>query len=224
MSEITVQFRNKLNGYDKAEVDQFVRDAEAKLQEKALALATLQQQVVELEARLNKITGSDESVEEKLELYDKLMKKMDGDYNNLLAPAVAKAKAIEEKAQKEYEIRMDQARCTAEGIYAEAADRIAEVVDANMDRLYGLLDQFIYSKTLVGRVQAFIKDCKLLTSKVGTVASSAKTLPTRIKLGVKSTCSAAKAKVRAVVDSYKEAIAEADAEAETAVEAEAEEK
>ena len=76
MSEITVQFRNKLNGYDKAEVDQFVRDAEAKLQEKALALATLQQQVVELEARLNKITGSDESVEEKLELYDKLMKKM----------------------------------------------------------------------------------------------------------------------------------------------------
>ena len=116
MAEITVQFRNKLNGYDKAEVDQFVKDAEAKLQEKALALANLQQQVVELEARLSKITGNDDSVEEKIELYDKLMKKMDGDYTNLLAPAIAKAKAIEEKAQKEYEIRMDQARCTAEGI------------------------------------------------------------------------------------------------------------
>ena len=35
MAEITVQFRNKLNGYDKAEVNQFVKDAEAKLQEKA---------------------------------------------------------------------------------------------------------------------------------------------------------------------------------------------
>lgn len=212
MSEITVQFRNKLNGYDKAEVNQFVRDAEAKLQEKALALATLQQQVVELEARLSKITGNDESVEEKLELYDKLMKKMDGDYNNLLAPAVAKAKAIEEKAQKEYEIRMDQARCTAEGIYAEAADRIAGVVDANMDRLYGLLEQFIYSKTLVGRLQSFVKDCKLLTAKIGTVASGAKKLPGKIKLGVQNTYSAAKAKVRETVDSYKDAAAEAEAE------------
>lgn len=212
MSEITVQFRNKLNGYDKAEVNQFVRDAEAKLQEKALALATLQQQVVELEARLNKITGNDESVEEKLELYDKLMKKMDGDYNNLLAPAVAKAKAIEEKAQKEYEIRMDQARCTAEGIYAEAADRIAGVVDANMDRLYGLLEQFIYSKTLVGRLQSFVKDCKLLTAKIGTAASSAKKLPGKIKQGVQNTYSAAKAKVRATVDSYKDAAAEVEAE------------
>lgn len=212
MSEITVQFRNKLNGYDKAEVNQFVRDAEAKLQEKALALATLQQQVVELEARLNKITGNDESVEEKLELYDKLMKKMDGDYNNLLAPAVAKAKAIEEKAQKEYEIRMDQARCTAEGIYAEAADRIAGVVDANMDRLYGLLEQFIYSKTLVGRLQSFVKDCKLLTAKIGTAASSAKKLPGKIKQGVQNTYSAAKAKVRETVDSYKDAAAEAEAE------------
>ena len=33
MAEISVQFRNKLNGYDKAEVNQFVKVAEAKLQE-----------------------------------------------------------------------------------------------------------------------------------------------------------------------------------------------
>jgi hypothetical protein len=113
---------------------------------------------------------------------------------------------------------MDQARCTAEGIYAEAADRIADVVDANMDRLYGLLDQFIYSKTLVGRVQTFIKDCKLLKGKVSIVAGNAKTLPARIKVGVQNTYSAAKAKVRAVVDSYKDAVAEADAEAEVEAE------
>ncbi|MBQ1230424.1 MAG: hypothetical protein II369_06365 [Clostridia bacterium] len=225
MAEITVQFKNKINGYDKAEVNQFVQDAEAKLQERALALATLQQRVVELEARLTKITGDDESVEEKLELYDKLMKKMDGDYNNLLAPAVAKAKAIEEKAQREYEIRMDQARCTAEGIYAETADRIAGVVDANMDRLYALLDQFIYSKTLAGRFDAFIKDCKTISAKISAAASTAKQLPKKaydkIKVGVQNTYAIAKEKVAATVESYKEAVAAAEAEAEV-VEAEAE--
>jgi DivIVA domain-containing protein len=42
MAEISVQFSNKLNGYNKAEVNQFVKDAEAKLQEKAVALANLQ--------------------------------------------------------------------------------------------------------------------------------------------------------------------------------------
>ena len=208
MAEITVQFRNKLNGYDKNEVNQFVKDAEAKLQEKALALANLQQQVVELEARLTKITGNDESVEEKIELYDKLMKKMDGDYTNLLAPAVAKAKAIEEKAQKEYEIRMDQARATADGIYVEAADRIAGVVDANMDRLYNLLDEFIYSKTLAGRISNFIKDCKAISQKVCETAGNLKTVPakayTKVKTGVQTTYATAKAKVQEKVASYKE--------------------
>ena len=76
MAEFSVQFSNKLNGYDKAEVNQFVKDAEAKLQERAVALSNLQQQVADLEARLQKITGEDSSVEEKIELYDKLMKKM----------------------------------------------------------------------------------------------------------------------------------------------------
>jgi cell division septum initiation protein DivIVA len=210
MAEITVQFRSKLNGYDKKEVNQFVKDAEAKLQEKALALANLQQQVVELEARLTKIIGNDESVEEKIELYDKLMKKMDGDYTNLLAPAIAKAKAIEEKAQKEYEIRMDQARATADGIYVEAADRIAGVVDANMDRLYNLLDEFIYSKTLAGRISKFVKDCKAISQKVCETANNLKTVPsqayTKVKTGVQSTYATAKAKVQAKIASYKDSL------------------
>jgi len=216
MAEITVQFRNKLNGYDKAEVNQFVKDAEAKLQEKALALANLQQQVVELEARLSKITGNDDSVEEKIELYDKLMKKMDGDYTNLLAPAIAKAKAIEEKAQKEYEIRMDQARCTAEGIYAETADRIAGVVDANMDRLYNLLDEFIYSKTLAGRISNFIKDCKAISEKVCNTANNLKKVPAnaynKVKTSVQTTYANAKAKVQEKVASYKETLASVKAD------------
>ena len=199
MAEIIVQFKNKLNGYDKAEVNQFVRDAEAKLQEKAAALANLQQQVVELEARLNRITGEDGSVEEKVELYEKLMKKMDGDYTNLLAPAIAKAKAIEAKAEKEYAIRMDQARYSAEGIYKEAADRIAGVVDDNMDRMYDLLDQFIYSKTLPGRIDAFIKNCKYLASKVGSGVNTIKTVPGKVKTKYVDV----KGKVQEKVNTYK---------------------
>ena len=199
MAEISVQFSNKLNGYDKAEVNQFVKDAEAKLQEKAVALANLQQQVVELEARLNKLTGEDSSVEEKVELYDKLMKKMDGDYTNLLKPAIAKAKAIEEKAQREYEVRMDQARATADGIYVEAAERIANVVDDNMDRLYDLLDQFIYSKTLPGRVEAFINDCKVISAKIAAGMTALTKVPGKAYGKVKATCNTVKEKVASKV-------------------------
>ena len=160
MAEISVQFSNKLNGYDKSEVNEYVRQAEARLQEKSIALANTQQQVEELVARLNKITSADATVEEKVELYDKLMKKMDGDYTNLLSPAIAKAKAIELQAQKEYAIRIDQARYTAEGIYTETADRIATVLDANMDRFYGLLEDYIDSKSVPGYIHMFFRKCK----------------------------------------------------------------
>ncbi len=203
MAEIAVHFRNKLNGYDKAEVNQFVKDAEAKLQEKAAELANLQQQVADLEARLNKIVGEDGSVEEKVELYDKLMKKMDGDYTNLLTPAIAKAKAIEAKAEKEYAIRIDQARYSAEGIYKEAADRIAGVVDDNMDRLYDLLDQFIYSKTLPGRIKALVENCKLLTAKIGNGVQVVKAAPAKAYGKVKVKCVAVKEKVQEKVNTYK---------------------
>ena len=218
MAEITVQFGNKLNGYNKKEVDQFVKDAEAKLQEKAVAMANLQQQIVELEARLTKITGDDTSVEEKVELYDKLMKKMDGDYNNLLKPALAKAKAIEEKAQAEYEVRMDQARATADGIYVEAADRIAAVVDGNMDRLYDLLDQFLYSKTLPGRVEAFISNCKLISEKVTEGLVVLANLPKKGYARAKNTYATVKAavheKMQAKIDAYKASVEAAKAAVE----------
>ena len=206
MAEISVQFSNKLNGYDKKQVDQFVKDAEAKLQERAAELSNLQQQVADLEARLQKITGEDSSVEEKIELYDKLMKKMDGDYTNLLAPAIAKAKAIEAKAQNEYEIRIDQARYAADGIYKEAADRIAGAVDNNMDRLYDLLDQFIYSKTLAGRISALIANCKVAATKVSAGAKKVAKAPTNAVNKAKATYANVKAKVQNKVTACKQAI------------------
>ncbi len=185
MAEISIQFKNQVNGYNKDEVHAFVKATEAKLQERATELALLQQQVVDLETRLNRVLGEDSSVEEKIELYDKLMKKMDGDYTNLLAPAIAKAKAIENKAQKEYEVRIDQARHAANGIYEEAADRIADTVDANLDRMYALLERAMYSKTLAGRVEGLVADCKLLSKKITYKTKKIRRVPKRVIRQVK---------------------------------------
>jgi hypothetical protein len=198
MAEISVQFKNKINGYDKVEVQEYAKGMEAKLQEKSMALANAEQKIEELEARLNKIVGSDASIEEKIELYDKLMKKMDGDYTNLLTPAIAKAKAIEEQAEKEYAIRIDQARYAAEGIYTETAERITGVVDTavnnNMDRIYNLLDEFLYSKTLPGRVTAFVANCKAVAQKVKEAPAKA---AAKVKAVITEKLNAKKAPVEA---------------------------
>jgi len=98
--------------------------------------------------------------------------------------------AIEEQAEKEYAIRIDQARYAAEGIYTETADRIAGVVDNNMDRLYNLLDEFLYSKTLPGRVNNFVKSCKALAAKI-------KEVPTITVIKVKETAAKVKEKFTA---------------------------
>ena len=178
MSEISVQFKNQLNGYNKNEVDLVLKKIEGELQQRAATIDAMQQKIVGLETQLEQIT-TPEAVEtaEKLELYDKLMKKMDGDFRNLLAPAQAKAKAIEEKAVADYELRIDQAREAADGIYAMAADRIAEVVDANMYRMYEMLDEFIYSKSLPGRFQAFCQACDMASMKVASGIVAASQLP-----------------------------------------------
>ena len=206
MSEFSVLFKNKLNGYDKAEVDQFVKTAEAKLQEKAYAMANLQQRVADLEARLARLTQNDTSVEEKVEMYDKLMKKMDGDYTNLLAPAIAKAQALEKKAEEEYAVRIDQARYAAEGIYKETADRIAGVVDQNMDRMYELLDRYMYSKTLPGKVEGMIKDCRLVAARIAVGIDQLTRASGKAYKKAKKSCVDAREKMNRTVESYREAI------------------
>ena len=112
--------------------------------------------------------------------------------------ASAKAKAIEEQAEKEYAIRMDQARYAAEGIYAETAERITGVVDTavnnNMDRIYNLLDEFIYSKTLPGRVNAFVNNCKAVAQKVKEAPAKA---AAKVKAVITEKLNAKKAPVEA---------------------------
>ena len=195
MSEVSVQIKHQAIGYNKTEVKMLLKKMEALLQERAMTIDAMQQQITGLEAKLEQAT-TPEAVEaaEKIELYDKLMKKMDGDFRNLLAPAQAKAKSIEEKAIADYELRMSQAREAADGIYAMAADRIADVVDANMDRMYGLLDDFIYSKSLRGRFEAFCDTCNAASMKVASGIVAAAKLPGKA--------------VQAVSDKVKDKIAE----------------
>lgn len=167
MSEVTAKFDSRKKGYYvRDEVDNYVRDVEKKLDEKDEELDSLHEQVSVLQEKLSFFTNDDVAVEEKVELYDKLMKKMGDDYQNLLAPAIAKAKLIEEESNKEYALRMDQAKYSAEGIYTQTAEKIGQVVDANMDRLYGLLDDFIYSKTLAGRLDGVVKSCRSVSKKL----------------------------------------------------------
>lgn len=205
MSEISVQFSNQINGYNKVEVEKFVKDIEDELQQRAAKIDALQQDVAAMQVQLDK-AATPEAMEaaEKIELYDKLMKKMDGDYNNLLAPAIAKAKAIQEQAERDYEIRMDQARATADGIYEQAAGRIADVVDQNMDRLYGLLDEFIYSKSLPGRVEAFMKACDMVSKKVAGGIVTASKLPKKAYTAVSTQVQNKVGKVKGAIDTYKQ--------------------
>ncbi|MBE6633864.1 MAG: hypothetical protein E7620_05925 [Ruminococcaceae bacterium] len=222
MSENVHQIRNALNGYNKEEVRMVLKNNEAELQQRAATIDSLQQQIAVLEAKLE-AARTPEAVEaaEKIELYDKLMKKMDGEFRNLLGPAQARAKAIEMRATTDYEIRMDQARATADGIYELAADRIAAVVDENMNRMYNLLDEFIYSKTLAGRVEAFVRACDKVSLKVAagiisaakfsgkaytTVTTAVQEKVEDVKTGVKAKVEAVQAKVETVkskVESFK---------------------
>lgn len=165
MAEVTVQFKNAINGYNKEQVDAFLKnDIEERLQKKSAEIASLTQKVSELEAKLESVSGGDETVGEKLNLYEKLMEKMNGDYENLLAPAVAKAKAIEEASIKECEIRMSQVQTDADGIYAVTSEKIAEeiagAVNSNLDRFYGLMDEYIHSRTIPVRIAKTIYNLK----------------------------------------------------------------
>ena len=172
MSEISVQFKTALNGYSKKEVDAFLKnEIEVRLQQKSKQIVELEKQVAELEKRLETLTGGDLAVEEKVVLYDRLIQKMNGDYENLLKPAVAKAQAIERKAQEEYEIRMDQAERSAREIYEKTVDQIGGIIEDAMQidlrNLEERLERYVYSKTVTGRVEKVFKKCESTVKDVG---------------------------------------------------------
>lgn len=204
MSEISANFTKKKNFYLKDDVDRYVTAVEKKLSEKDEKLDSLTKKVAVLEGKVHSMTNGDASLEEKVELYDKLMKKMGDDYQNLLTPAIAKAKLIEEDAEKEAALRIDQAKYSADGIYDKAADRIAETVDANMDRLYDLLDQFIYSKTLAGRVETLVVGCRAVSKKIASGISKAVKVPAKVFCAVSTSVKDKASRFSAAVTAYKD--------------------
>lgn len=218
-AEGLIAFKTAKKGYDTEQVDEFVHAVEEKLQEKAAQLEALQRRVDELEANpivpvVNPLPEEDfelnPSAAQKAALYDKLMEKMEGDYTNLLTPAIAKAKAIEEQARVEYDVRIDQAKHSANGIYAEAADRISgavtTAVDDNMERIYNLIDSFIYSRSFLGRVESFMKGCKAATTKVAEGIYSASAIPGKVTAGVKDAVGAFREQVSNKIVAGKKAI------------------
>ena len=52
MAEVVTMFRNKMNGYNKEEVNLYVKDREEKLQEKDATITSLNEQVAELQKQL----------------------------------------------------------------------------------------------------------------------------------------------------------------------------
>lgn len=202
MAEGSVNFTTKHKGYDKDEVNQFVKDVEVMLQDKAQMIAKLQGEVAELEAKLQKLMGEDTTVAEKAELYDKLMEKMKDDYANLLAPAVAKAKELEAKAEEEYAIRIDQARYSAEGIYKEAATRISGAVDRSVDKICDVVDAFLHSKSIPGRIESLIGGCNKASKKISQNTKKATVATKRAA----TACVQAKENVKAKVNDCREKI------------------
>ena len=81
---------------------------------------------------------------------------------------------------------------------ARFADRISGVVDNavnnNMDRIYNLLDEFIYSKTLPGRVNAFVANCKAVAQKIKEAPAKA---AAKVKASIADKLNAKKAPVEA---------------------------
>lgn len=219
MSDMSVKFQKKRGKYVCDEVDAYVKEVDEKIQEKDVEIDALKKQIADLENKVTKLTGDDPSVEEKVELYDKLMKKMGDDYQNLLAPAIAKAKAIEEQADKEYALRIDQAKYSADGIYEAAAGKIADAVDDNMDRLYDLLDEFIYSKTLPGRLEATAKGCRYISKKMAEGINGLMKTPKSFFEGIGKGIKARNARFSAAIASYKACkAAEKEEKAETPAE------
>lgn len=214
-----VAFKTTKKGYDPEQVDEFVRAVEEKLQEKAAQLEALQKRVDELEATpvVPVVDAKPEedfelnpSAAQKVALYDKLMEKMEGDYTNLLIPAVTKAKTLEEQARKEYQVRIDQARHSADGIYAEAAERIngavSSAVDNNMERIYDLIDNFIYSRSFLGRVESFMKGCKTATTRVAEALYTASKVPGKAANNVKEAVGVFRDEFNAKLEARKKAM------------------
>ena len=213
MAEVVTMFRNKMNGYNKEEVNLYVKDREEKLQEKDAAITSLNEQVAELQKQLAEAQEAaklaseapapvpavdsdpilDAEIAEKAEKFDLLMKRW-GDEE--MGPAIAKKKVILEEAER-----------AADVFYEKSAEKVAACLDADFAKLAEALradlDAYLYSKSLAGRVKTCVDYSKRISAKIAAGLHALFELPGKVYKVTSERVNEATDRAKAMAATYK---------------------
>lgn len=213
MAEVVTMFRNKMNGYNKEEVNLYVKDREEKLQEKDATITSLNEQVAELQKQLAEAQEAaklaaeapalvptvevdpilDAEIAEKAEKFDLLMKRW-GDEE--MGPAIAKKKVILEEAER-----------AADVFYEKSAEKVAACLDADFAKLAEALradlDAYLYSKSLAGRVKTCVDYSKRISAKIAAGLHALFELPGKVYKATSDRVNEATDRAKAMAATYK---------------------
>lgn len=211
MAEVVTMFRNKMNGYNKEEVNLYVKDREEKLQEKDATITSLNEQVAELQKQLAEAQEAaklaaetpapaedsdpilDAEIAEKAEKFDLLMKRW-GDEE--MGPAIAKKKVILEEAER-----------AADVFYEKSAEKVAACLDADFAKLAEALradlDAYLYSKSLAGRVKTCVDFSKRISAKIAAGLHVLFELPGKVYKATSERVNEATDRAKAMAATYK---------------------
>ena len=213
MAEVVTMFRNKMNGYNKEEVNLYVKDREEKLQEKDAAITSLNEQVAELQKQLAEAQEAaklaaetpapvpaedsdpilDAEIAEKAEKFDLLMKRW-GDEE--MGPAIAKKKVILEEAER-----------AADVFYEKSAEKVAACLDADFAKLAEALradlDAYLYSKSLAGRVKTCVDYSKRISAKIAAGLNALFQIPGKVYKATSERVNEATDRAKAMAATYK---------------------
>ncbi len=213
MAEVVTMFRNKMNGYNKEEVNLYVKDREEKLQEKDATITSLNEQVAELQKHLAEAQEAaklaseapapvpavdsdpilDAEIAEKAEKFDLLMKRW-GDEE--MGPAIAKKKVILEEAER-----------AADVFYEKSAEKVAACLDADFAKLAEALradlDAYLYSKSLAGRVKTCVDYSKRISAKIAAGLNALFQIPGKVYKATSERVNEATDRARAMAATYK---------------------
>lgn len=213
MAEVVTMFRNKMNGYNKEEVNLYVKDREEKLQEKDATITSLNEQVAELQKQLAEAQEAaklaaetpapvhaedsdpilDAEIAEKAEKFDLLMKRW-GDEE--MGPAIAKKKVILEEAER-----------AADVFYEKSAEKVAACLDADFAKLAEALradlDAYLYSKSLAGRVKTCVDYSKRISAKIAAGLHALFELPGKVYKVTSERVNEATDRAKAMAATYK---------------------
>lgn len=213
MAEVVTMFRNKMNGYNKEEVNLYVKDREEKLQEKDATITSLNEQVAELQKQLAEAQEAaklaaeapapapavdsdpilDAEIAEKAEKFDLLMKRW-GDEE--MGPAIAKKKVILEEAER-----------AADVFYEKSAEKVAACLDADFAKLAEALradlDAYLYSKSIAGRVKTCVDYSKRISAKIAGGLHALFQLPGKVYKATSERVNEATDRAKAMAATYK---------------------